>query len=878
MQKDIYRASRIYYIIEETANYLITLLITGAYLAKLTLSLGFSDSLTALLSSFVNLGCVFQLLAIAIFKRSSVKRKVTIFYTINELLFALLYVTPFIRVGSGIRTALFIIFLLGGYFLLNIASSPKTNWFMVLIPYNRRGTFTAYKEAVSLLTGIAFRFFMGLLIDHFDATENTTASFITCGLVLFVLMIIHTLSLVFSKEKECVESKTTNPSFFKNTKDLIRDKNILSIVILGVLWATCNAFSTPFFGTYQIKELGFSMTYVAVLATVSAITRILASMFLGRYADKNSFAKMLRICFIFVGISFIAVTFTVPANGRIMFLIYEMFMAAAMGGINSAQINLVFDIVSPEKRMNTLSIKYTFSGLFGFCSTLLATPFLTFLQGANISLLGVHIYAQQVLAFISFLLALVLVIYVSKLSSKTINNTKTVGRIKPMHAVGQPPLLGINTEYFKYLKEANIPYSRLHDVGGWFGGNLFVDIPNIFRDFDADECDPASYTFEFTDIVIKGLMENGCEPYFRLGVTIENFYKIKTFRIHPPKDFAKWARICEHIIKHYNEGWANGFHYDIKYWEIWNEPDCIAPGGNQLWTGTKEEFYDLYRVASKHLKSCFGDKIKIGGYGSCGFYWCDENLNPEDLDAAMGITRSKLNPAPKHPDPEIAKFLITRNQYFVDFFEDFIRMVHEENLPLDFFSFHTYSGGANAGGINNNLVRQKFVENKMDEYGLSHVELHLNEWNSNANREQRGESIASATTLAMMCALHRTRMEMMCYYDARIDVSVYGGLFNPLTFEPFCTYYGFKAFGDLYRLGTEIETHSDNENVYVLGATDGKETGILITNIGEDTEIHIDYSKNATAYLIDKEHLYEKTDINLDCFELKKNQTVYIEG
>jgi len=417
MQKDIYKASRICYVIEETAHYLITLLITGAYLAKLTLSLGFSDSLTALLGSFVNLGCVFQLLAISIFKRGSVKRKVTVIYTINELLFALLYLTPLIKVASGIRNALFIIFLLGGYVLLNIVSSPKTNWFMALIHDNHRGRFTANKEAISLLAGIAFRFFMGLLIDYFDATGNTKASFITCGLVLFVLMIIHTLSLVFSKEKESVEQKTTTTSFYKNTKNLLCDKNILSIVILGILWAICNAFSTPFFGTYQIKELGFSMTYVAVLSTVSAITRILSSMFLGRYADKNSFAKMLKICFIFVGISFISITFTVPANGYIMFLIYEMFMAAAMGGINSAQINLVFDLVSPEKRMNTLSIKYAFSGVFGFGATLVATPFLAFLQKANISLFGVHIYAQQVLAFISFLLTLVLVMYVSKLIS-----------------------------------------------------------------------------------------------------------------------------------------------------------------------------------------------------------------------------------------------------------------------------------------------------------------------------------------------------------------------------------------------------------------------------------------------------------------------------
>lgn len=64
-----------------------------------------------------------------------------------------------------------------------------------------------------------------------------------------------------------------------------------------------------------------------------------------------------------------------------------------------------------------------------------------------------------------------------------------------MHAVGQPPFgvgdFGIDNSMFHYLTEAKIPYSRLHDTGGHFACNLFVDIPNLFRDFEADENDPS---------------------------------------------------------------------------------------------------------------------------------------------------------------------------------------------------------------------------------------------------------------------------------------------------------------------------------------------------------------------------------------------------
>ena len=75
-----------------------------------------------------------------------------------------------------------------------------------------------------------------------------------------------------------------------------------------------------------------------------------------------------------------------------------------------------------------------------------------------------------------------------------------LGNMKPMHAGGQPPVISTCKDtYFHYLTEAGIPYSRLHDVGGAFGCGKYVDIHNIFSNFDADENDPESYDFAMTD-------------------------------------------------------------------------------------------------------------------------------------------------------------------------------------------------------------------------------------------------------------------------------------------------------------------------------------------------------------------------------------------
>ncbi len=436
---------------------------------------------------------------------------------------------------------------------------------------------------------------------------------------------------------------------------------------------------------------------------------------------------------------------------------------------------------------------------------------------------------------------------------------RKIGKIKPMHCVGQPPFMGIDYSYMHYLKEAHIPYSRLHDVGGPYGGYIYVDIPNVFRDFDADENDPGSYDFAFTDLLIKSLHDNGCAPVYRLGITVECYAHIRRYRTDPPKDNEKWARICEHIIRHYNEGWANGFEFGIQYWEIWNEPDGnIAPDDNGLWHGTKEQFYELYKVSATYLKKCFGDKIKIGGYGSCGFPWCDELIDEKELEAAYTTVKT-------------IKWQ-KRIRYFIEFFNGFMDMITKYNVPLDFFTFHSYSG------VKSNVLRQEYLDSRLREYGLSHIETHLNEWNANPYVEMRGKSIAAANAAAMMCAMQNTSVYMMNYYDARIGHSVYAGMFNPITYKPFCTYYSFYAFGKLYTMGTQTWCSSDNDDVYALSATDGEKCGMLIANIGKDTDITVDSDKSFKAFLIDEDNHFVEVRINTKDFELKENQTVYLEA
>lgn len=408
--KDIYKSSRVLYIIEAALEYFVSILVSGTFLAKLTTNLGFSDSLTAILTSFVALGCSFQLFAVFFFRGGSVKRRVTFFHVLNQLLFMSVYFVPFLNLPRPVKTVLFMELLMAGYFFLNIVFAPKTNWFMSLVDDHKRGNFTAVKEAVSLVGGFIFNLLMGTVIDYFEAKNQVRAAFVVAAFAVFVLTVTHTLTLIFSKEKQQpIIPKTI--SIGQRFKNVFSDKTVMKVIFVSVFWTISTHITTAFFGTYQIKELGFKMTFVAALSVVYAVVRIFSSFLLARIADKKSFAVMLKYAYVLAAVGFLVAIFIVPSNGKVFYTAYYCLFAAAMGGINSAEINLVFDYVSPEKRSDALMVKQTVYSLAGFLATLAATPLVNYIQGAGNRFLGMNVYAQQVLSAISFIMVVLVIVY-----------------------------------------------------------------------------------------------------------------------------------------------------------------------------------------------------------------------------------------------------------------------------------------------------------------------------------------------------------------------------------------------------------------------------------------------------------------------------------
>lgn len=397
------------YIFEAAIEYFISILVAGSFLATLTKELGFSDSLTGILSSVISLGCLFQLLSLTI-RPKSAKRFVIVLSIANQLLFMLLYVIPVINVSPKFKTVLFVVFIIMAYLIYNFAHPNKINWLMSLVDDNKRGSFTANKEIVSLTTGIAFSFGMGALIDYFSGNGQLRISFILTAIVIFILMVLHTFTMFLAVEKETPNVPQNN--LIKTFSELIKNKSVVSVTIVFILYYVSTYISLPFYGTYQISELGFSLTFVSVITMIGSISRVLVSKFWGKYADNNSFASMIEKCFIFHAISQLFVVLAVPQTGKIMFILYYFFHGIALGGINSALINLIFDYVPTEQRADSLAITQAIAGFTGFITTLLISPVVSQIQTSGNKVLGIPIYAQQFVSIIAVVITIAAIFYI----------------------------------------------------------------------------------------------------------------------------------------------------------------------------------------------------------------------------------------------------------------------------------------------------------------------------------------------------------------------------------------------------------------------------------------------------------------------------------
>ncbi len=273
--------------------------------------------------------------------------------------------------------------------------------------------------------------------------------------------------------------------------------------------------------------------------------------------------------------------------------------------------------------------------------------------------------------------------------------TADAGKIQGPHS--QTPLMtvgagraneGLRADWQQQLalvqNEIGFRYLRFH-------GLLHDDMGVYTENSNGDP----SYNFQYVDALYDALLAQHIRPFVELGFMPAKLASgDKTVfwwkgNVTPPRDMSRWNGLITALIQHWQQRYGTE-EISKWYYEVWNEPDL-----SYFWSGTEEQYRDLYRNTAQTIKAACST-CRVGGPAS-----------------AMG----KIDSA-------------------------WLAFIAKEHIPADFLSTHTY--GVTAGAFDSDghagtdldpspaaiIGRVQDSHDIIAHSATPNLELHYTEWST----------------------------------------------------------------------------------------------------------------------------------------------------
>ena len=282
----------------------------------------------------------------------------------------------------------------------------------------------------------------------------------------------------------------------------------------------------------------------------------------------------------------------------------------------------------------------------------------------------------------------------------TIHFAEEYGRIAPIHGVNNGPLVRkawaiedcqsvwYGSNHTDEYSEMQIPSSRTHGEGTGDMNQIWIHADEngtpVYEGYDP--LNLSNYNFTITDQRIQAAMATThTSTYWRMGYpkAFPAYPDCPDWR-SPPDNFTVYAQAAVQVLKHYRMGWNDGFYYDsFDVVEVWNEPYL-----NDFWTGTAEQYYELYHAVNLAVTNEFGDEVEV-----------------------------------------VAAITLGKNS--IEFSQRFMELAQQNNEPIDAVYVHLYR-------INPSQTTYFFVHETeslgvfLAQYGYSeNTPVYITEWNRN---------------------------------------------------------------------------------------------------------------------------------------------------
>jgi len=309
----------------------------------------------------------------------------------------------------------------------------------------------------------------------------------------------------------------------------------------------------------------------------------------------------------------------------------------------------------------------------------------------------------------------------------------------------------------------------------------YVRIDHIYDAYDVvskDQEGRLQFNWTKLDLTVEDILKTGAIPFFSLSYMPRDLNEDVTGL---PGSFGEWQYLVKSTIEHY----SGSLGIENVYYEVWNEPDLF---GRFKITGGKN-YLDLYRHSAIAASQVKGVKpFKIGG------------------PATTGYSSEWTN----------ALFELAQN----------------ENLRLDFLSWHRYSN--NLSDFESDITNAN--QHVLEHPGLSGIELIITEAGHDSENDEGYDTNYSALFTIALASTLESRVDRVFSFEAKDGAGPeqYWGRWGILTHEKYGTPIEkprFRAFTFLNQMtGASLNLLGQGSWVKGFAKKDGDIVKILVVN------------------------------------------------
>jgi xylan 1,4-beta-xylosidase len=133
-------------------------------------------------------------------------------------------------------------------------------------------------------------------------------------------------------------------------------------------------------------------------------------------------------------------------------------------------------------------------------------------------------------------------------------------------------------------------------------------------------------SFFNADQIFDFLLSIGMKPFIELSFMPDalasgrkTVFKYRG-NVTPPRDYRQWAAFITRLVSHWVDRYGAA---EVGRWffEVWNEPNLKA-----FWTGSRADYFKLYRVTADAIKAVDGS-LRVGGPATARDAWIEEFLD-----------------------------------------------------------------------------------------------------------------------------------------------------------------------------------------------------------------------------------------------------------